>query len=123
MTFVIDRVMGKSYMICHDCQAVYTRKWQADDGVYCPKCQRTLERVIASQLDRASIMKILADLQERLDDEHRLKSSQDKTFAEFSTQFGREFAEKHANSNGLSRNIEAIEAEIAEIKNLLRQRQ
>ena len=50
------------YMVCRNCVEVYL---EADDGIYCPQCQRRLETTALSQLNRQYLEKIIKKLNDR----------------------------------------------------------
>ena len=54
------------WLFCHDCQEVYW-EGQADDKIYCPKCQRSLKRAEPSLSDRVILMKVIAKCQDQID--------------------------------------------------------
>ena len=53
------------WLFCSDCQEVYW-EFEADDKIYCPKCQRTLEHTELSQLEETALTKIIAKCKDTL---------------------------------------------------------
>jgi len=57
------------FMICRVCDEVY-REGQGEDGIYCRKCQRKLERVKLSQLERPALEKLIKSHQDWINTLH-----------------------------------------------------